>query len=72
MYALSPPHPIGPGAGATTTDAGQVGNNGSNTAQCASVRSNRPVTAMVSTRLQENSLILDHRHAPAGVAVLSA
>jgi hypothetical protein len=27
-----------------------VGNNGSNTAHCASVRSNRPVTAVVSTR----------------------
>jgi hypothetical protein len=27
-----------------------VGNNGSNTAHCASVRSNHPVTAMVSTR----------------------
>jgi hypothetical protein len=29
-----------------------VGNNGSNTAHCASVRSNRPVTAMVSRRSQ--------------------
>ena len=53
----------------------RAGSSGSSTAHCASVRSNRPVTARVATRspehwsswskhhLPETSLLIEHRHA---------